>query len=172
MYIYTLSLFLSLSLSPHLILPRLEAFVYQHGIDAGIISVDSGSEITVPLIPPRFSSDDCPSTPFVTRTRATPSVHSVYVVCTCVCEKKKKYFYLNYRWESNIFDIINLSRLECTRTGAMHFSLLFLSPSPTLSCSAFLSFSSTHFSLSFFLSSFLPSLSSLPLPFSFSPFSF
>ena len=91
-YIYTLSLFLSLSVSPHLILPRLEAFVYQHGIDAGIISVDSGSEITVPLIPPRFSSDDCPSTPFVTRTRATPSVHSVYAVCTCVCEKKKKVF--------------------------------------------------------------------------------
>ena len=92
-YIYTLSLFLSLSLSPHLILPRLEAFVYQHGIDAGIISVDSGSEITVPLIPPRFSSDDCPSTPFVTRTRATPSVHSVYAVCTCVCEKKKVFLF-------------------------------------------------------------------------------
>lgn len=31
-----------------------EAFVYQGGVDTSIISVDSGSEITVPVIPGVF----------------------------------------------------------------------------------------------------------------------
>lgn len=86
-----------------------EAFVYQGGVDTSIISVDSGSEITVPVIPGVFIQR---------RSR----VHA-YASCTSV---EKTYFYLSYRWESNIFDIINLCRLEWTRTGATFFLFLFL----------------------------------------------
>lgn len=80
---------------------------------------------------------------------------------------KKKYFYLNYRWESNIFDIINLSRLECTRTGAMHFSTSFYRFSYPVT---FLALCFSHFHPHFSLSSFLfllPSLSFLSFFFFF-----
>lgn len=132
-HMYVLSLFHPFSF---------EAFVYQGGVDTSIISVDSGSEITVPVIPGVFIQR---------RSRvhayACTRAHQPHV------RVNKTYFYLNYRWESNIFDIINLCRLEWTRTGATFFLFLFLPIQLLLFLLCFFIFTPSKPS-SFFLSSF------------------
>ena len=85
-YVRALSSSLSLSLSPFF---SFEASVYQGGIDASIISVDSGSEITVPLIPVAFIWRRSRSTRVA---RARERVRPTYER-----RRKKTYFYLNYR---------------------------------------------------------------------------
>lgn len=88
-----------------------------------------------------------PATITSTRVRVHASASAS---CTSV---EKTYFYLNYRWESNIFDIINLCRLEWTRTGATFSLFLFLPIQLLLFLLCFFIFTPSKPS-SFFLSSF------------------